>query len=458
MQATETMRFLANSPLFEALPQETLVEVAGQASVQQYRAGEMIVWQGQLSGFVYLIARGIASVMRLGLTKQASTLAYLMPGQSFGEVGILENQPRSASIAALTDMQVLAFERADFLRILQCYPAVAIGLARILGAYLVDANRRHLHGATESRLILLFDLGVDVEIDGLGHLLAATLGRNRAQPTAYTAYPDPSRLAAALGVDPIPGTYQRSAGYDLVLANGADSLPTAVRSTLLIDQLLGQYRNAIISLPDTLDATSMVLLEHAAHIMLVAPPTEAGLRRLQQLRADLTRYTASGRTGVSVIAIRGRGEPQELRYLSEANYELPSLPPLAADAAGIVPAAVAQVIETLIDRIDRSHQLVLYIPTTIAVDQAFDTTTYVERTLAFLGERFGGATSKPASGVWRSEMAGLVGETVYLVETYATDADLMMHLDAVVAYIKQLKRQLGQEAMALEVDQKLVLI
>jgi CRP-like cAMP-binding protein len=449
---------LANSPLFEALPQETLVEVAGQASVQHYRAGDMIVWQGEPSAAVYLIARGIASVMRLGPTKQASTLAYLMPGQSFGEVGILENQPRSASIAALTNMQVLAFEREDFLRILHRYSAVAIGLARILGAYLVDANRRHLHGATESRLILLFDLGVDAEIDGLGHLLAATLGRNRAQPTAYTAYPDPARLAAVIDVATIQDTYQHADGYDIVLAHARDSLPAAVRTTLLIDQLLGQYRNAIISLPDTLDATSMVLLEHATHIVLVAPPTEAGLRRLRQLRADLTRYTASGITGVSVIAIRGRGEPQELRYLSEADYQLPSLAALAADVAGILPETVAQVIETLIDRIERSHQLVLYIPTTIAVDQAFDTTTYVERTLAFLGERFGGATSKPASGVWRSEMAGLVGETVYLLETYATEADLMMHLDAVVAYIKQLKRELGQEAMALEVDQKLILI
>jgi CRP-like cAMP-binding protein len=458
MQATETMRFLAISPLFEALPQETLAEVAGKASVQQYRAGDMIVWQGQLSGSVYVIARGIVSVMRLGPTKQASTLAYLMPGQSFGEVGILENQPRSASILALTDVEVLAFEREDFLRILHRYPTVAIGLARILGAYLVDANRRHLHGATESRLILLFDLGAEGAVDGLGHLLAATLGRNRAQPTVYTAYPDPSRLAAALGADTIQGAYHHPAGYDIVLAHAQDVLPAAVRTTLLIDQLLGQYRNAIISLPDTLDATSMVLLEHATHVVLAPPPTEVGLRRLRQLRADLTRYTASGRTGISVIAIRGRGEPQEPRGFNEADYELPSLAPLAADVGGIVPAAVAQVIDTLIDRIDRSHQLVLYIPTTIAVDQTFDTTTYVERTLAVLGARFGGATSKQASGVWRSEMAGLVGETVYLVETYATEADLMMHLDAVVAYIKQLKHELGQEAMALEVDQKLILI
>jgi CRP-like cAMP-binding protein len=458
MQATESMRFLANSSLFSELTAETLAEVAAQASVQQYQAGDMIVWQGEPSGAVYVIERGIASVTRLGLSKQATTLAYLMPGQSFGEVGILENQPRSASIAALTDVEVLAFEREDFLRILHRYPVVAIGLARILGSYLVDANRRYVHGTTASRLILLFDLGVEGAVDGLGQRLAATLGRNRAQPTVYTAYPDPARLAVALEADTIPGTYQHPAGYDIVLEQAQGVLPAAVRTTLLLDQLLGQYRNAIISLPATLDATSMVLLEHATHLVLVVPPTEAGLRRLRQLRADLTRYTASGRTGISVIAIHGRGEPQELHVLSEADYELPPLASLAADAAGIVPAAVAQVIETLIDRIDRSHQLVLYIPTTIAVDQTFDTTTYVERTLAFLGKRFGGATSKPASGVWRSEMAGLVGETVYLVETYATEADLMTHLDAVVGYIKQLKHELGQEAMGLEVDQKLILI
>jgi CRP-like cAMP-binding protein len=451
------MRILATSPLFEGLTHAELSQVASKASVQYYQAGDMIVWQGQPSAAVFVIVRGIASVTRLAPGKQTSTLAYLMPGQSFGEVGILENQPRSANVAALTDMEVLAFERRDFLDILHCYPAVAIGLASILGMYLADANRRHQHGASESRLILLFGLGVDTAIDGLGHLLATTLGRNLAQPTAYTAYPTPARLATALGAETMQGTYHHPTGYDIVFPDQDDSFPTMVRTTLLLDQLLGQYRNAIIGLPDMFDATSMVLLEHAAHVVLVVPPTEAGLRRLRQLRADLTRYTASGRTGVSVIAVRGRRAPQEPRVFDAADYELPSLAPFAA-ARSSVPKAVAQVIETLIGRIDRSHQLVLYIPTTLAVDQTFDTTAYVERTLTFLGARFGGATSKQASGVWRSEMAGLVAETVYLVQTYATEADLMMHLDAVVAFIKELKHELGQEAMALEVDQKLILI
>jgi toxin YoeB len=86
----------------------------------------------------------------------------------------------------------------------------------------------------------------------------------------------------------------------------------------------------------------------------------------KRARRDLTRYTASGKTWLSAIAVRGQEEPQEPRVFGESDYELPSL---VANAGASVPEAVAQVIETLIDRIDRSHQPVLYIPTTIAIDR-----------------------------------------------------------------------------------------
>ena len=124
----------------------------------------------------------------------------------------------------------------------------------------------------------------------------------------------------------------------------------------------------------------------------------------------------------------------------------------------MLPEAVAQVVNSLIDRIERTHQLAISIPTTLAGDQAANTSPYVERTLALLGPRFDGATSKQAHGVWHRKMVGLVCEDVYLVQTYATDADLMQYLDEVVAYVRGIKRELQQEAMALEMDQKLILI
>jgi len=447
MLAAEITRFLETSPPFCGLSERALADVAAKALVQRFQPGEMVVWQGEPSATVYLLTSGIAAVTLLTAAgRQSRTLAYLMPGESFGEVGILENQPRSASVVALTDITVLAFERDDFLGILGRYPSVAIEVARLLGHYLVESDRRQTQGADGSRLILVFDLGASVDVVRLGHVLAATLARKLSQPTAYTEYPDPSRLADDATARPRPE------GYDIFLCAEDLTLPGGVRATLLLDQLLSQYRNAVVALPAAADANCPVLLERAAHFILLAPPTAEGRRRLQQLRADLARYTASGRAGLStIVALDGVSSPDQ-STLDEADYVLQSLaaePPAEATVAAI---------ETLIDRIDRSHQIAVYIPTTIAVDQAADTSAYVQRTLELLGARFGGATNKPARGVWRSDTAGLVGETVHLVETYASEADLNAYLDEVVDYIKGLKRELQQEAMALEVDQKLILI
>ena len=94
------------------------------------------------------------------------------------------------------------------------------------------------------------------------------------------------------------------------------------------------------------------------------------------------------------------------------------------------------------------------------VDQAVGTSAYVERTLRFLGDRFGGATAttEDAQGVWKSDQLGLVGETVHIVRTYITQRDLQRHLPDVVEYMEQLKVELRQEARALEANQRLILI
>jgi hypothetical protein len=51
-----------------------------------------------------------------------------------------------------------------------------------------------------------------------------------------------------------------------------------------------------------------------------------------------------------------------------------------------------------------------------------------------------------------------VGETVNIVESYMNRTDMNLYLDEVVTLVKRLKLELGQEAMALEVDRKLTLI
>src|ERR671932_2929049 len=176
MVTTAILPCLAQTSLFAGVPMDVLADVAGKLSDHQYQPSEMIVWQGEPSSMVYVITRGIATVTRLVPGSQrATTLAYLMPQQSFGEIGIMEGRPRAASVVARTALEVVALQQQDFLDLLHTYASVAIALARTLGHHVVDANRRQAQRTMPSRLIVLYSIGDGVASSGLGHTLAMTL-------------------------------------------------------------------------------------------------------------------------------------------------------------------------------------------------------------------------------------------------------------------------------------------
>jgi CRP-like cAMP-binding protein len=442
---------LAAHPLFEGLTPEALADVAQYVRLQQYAPGSIMVWQGEASTTISLMERGLAAVTHLaGLNQEAHVLAYLMPGASFGEIGILDQQPRSATVQALTEVEALVLTRDDFLAILRRYPTVAIALARRLGQALVAADRRHHQETHPARLILVYDLGVGVGALGLGQALATQLGRQAASKTALVVYQDAEVTPGARE----PVVIRQDAAYDR-LSPGADTtLPPAVQATLLADQIARQYDNAVVVLPEMSDTTRLVWLMHAQHVVLFVAPSASGREQLHHAQRHLARYTASGQTGVSVVVAGLPGDqPEPIR----ADYviTLDKLSPLQGTEAS---PELERIVTTLIERINHTHQVAIYIPTTVAVDQMADTSGYVERTLAFLGSQFGGATSTPAAGVWQSEVVGLVREAVHLVQTYATSTDLHRHLPEVVNYVKMLKLELQQEAMALEVDHQLMLL
>jgi hypothetical protein len=141
----------------------------------------------------------------------------------------------------------------------------------------------------------------------------------------------------------------------------------------------------------------------------------------------------------------------EIAYSAEmaspADYTLENLPPM-----------LKKVAETLVDKLTRSHQISVYIPTTIETDQTSDTTRLVNDTLAFLGRLFGSAASSESRGTSSSEQAVSPSEAVHIVRSYATKTDLEKYLPDILEYLDRLKIELKQEAIALEVNQKLMLI
>jgi CRP-like cAMP-binding protein len=82
-----------------------------QHHAQQVPAGTVLVFENEVSRKMYVIKRGQAKVFKQYLG-QRITLAVLGPGEIFGEMGFVDAQPRSASVEALTDMEVVVIDGA----------------------------------------------------------------------------------------------------------------------------------------------------------------------------------------------------------------------------------------------------------------------------------------------------------------------------------------------------------
>ncbi|MGI6225707.1 MAG: hypothetical protein ACOYJ1_05555 [Peptococcales bacterium] len=105
-----------------------------------------------------------------------------------------------------------------------------------------------------------------------------------------------------------------------------------------------------------------------------------------------------------------------------------------------------------------SSKITLYVPATTNTDQAIDNSQYVDRAAKFFSECFGGSTSTPALGYWMSPVAGLVKEETTIVFAYCADKDLQANIDQVVDLCESLKKEMAQEAIALEINGEMYFI
>ncbi|MDD4354228.1 MAG: hypothetical protein PHN56_07290 [Candidatus Nanoarchaeia archaeon] len=100
----------------------------------------------------------------------------------------------------------------------------------------------------------------------------------------------------------------------------------------------------------------------------------------------------------------------------------------------------------------------IYIPSTINVNETFDNSLYVDNTLKLLSEYFGGSTSYKAVGCWISQNTGLIKENVTICESYCKELDLQKNISDIIDYCEKLKTELKQEAISLEVNNKLYFV
>lgn len=114
---------LAQTPLFSALNARELRQVLQVTEVESYADGQMIFVEGQAGEQLYIVLSGQIEVVRSG-----SPVARLQPGEHFGEMSLIRDQPRSASARAVGLTQLMVIHRNNFFEILRSEHRLAVKL------------------------------------------------------------------------------------------------------------------------------------------------------------------------------------------------------------------------------------------------------------------------------------------------------------------------------------------
>jgi CRP/FNR family transcriptional regulator, cyclic AMP receptor protein len=124
---------------FSGLDEKILNKLSDACIVRQFTKNETIVRQGEMGLGLYLIAKGRVKVDR----EQGGTrvqVAELGPEQFFGEMSLLDNKPRSATVTGIEDTECLLLTRDSFVKLMNKYPEIPIRMARVLSDRLRVAN------------------------------------------------------------------------------------------------------------------------------------------------------------------------------------------------------------------------------------------------------------------------------------------------------------------------------
>ena len=147
-------QFLRRVPLFAHLSETEIDRLAESARERNYPRNSVILFEDDPGDALYMVVTGQVKVVLIGEDGREVILSVLHEGNFFGEMALIDDEPRSAHVIAMQDSNLLVLRREDFQRRLQEVPTIALGLLReishrlrraddkIGGLVLLDVNGR----------------------------------------------------------------------------------------------------------------------------------------------------------------------------------------------------------------------------------------------------------------------------------------------------------------------------
>lgn len=137
-----TADFLATVPLFRSLAPAEVTVFAGLAREKSYPKGSVILFEDDPGDSLFVVRAGRVKVVLVSEDGREVILGILGVGEHFGELSLIDDQPRSAHVVAMEESTLLVLRREDFRRRVEQNPAVAWALLLELSRRLRRADEK----------------------------------------------------------------------------------------------------------------------------------------------------------------------------------------------------------------------------------------------------------------------------------------------------------------------------
>jgi len=133
MRQNDKIDILKRVPLFSGLTKKQLRFLTRQVTEMHLGSGTVLATEGEQGREAMVIVSGSAEVRRKG-----RRIADLGPGTVLGEMSLISERPRNATVTAASDMVVLHMGSREFFDVLEAYPDVSLEILRTVAARLKE--------------------------------------------------------------------------------------------------------------------------------------------------------------------------------------------------------------------------------------------------------------------------------------------------------------------------------
>lgn len=465
--------FLANHPVVSDLPPQDIEQLHKLSRVHKLVADEVLLWQGKEFDFVGLVRNGLLRETRLQNDNLVNHVqGYIHRSEWIGLVELLTGSNNPYTLTSVAETDILLWPRNAFLNFLSQQPKFSLAISRLLSRQLEQHRKAQTHKS--GKIWVLEGLSPGVGTTTIALNLASLTSYQKAENSQtprvvlWNATNNTQNLRRQLH---LPEAYpwnspnelliQQEYGFDILAQTETNDYPPQVKLDITLNRLQADYDYIIIDSGSATDNDLLLRLRGQAGTLVTITDDPGAIKNPPDSHNKPLPFTRPGQTHILLL---NKTQPatkaippfhlvfpddKELLLKAKENKKT---------AINLFPqSAFSQSLTELHRQLSLTHTVGIFIPSSIDTNQNADTSTQIEAALQFFDNLFGKTANSEAKDIWQNS-SHPVTEQVVIVRTFVSKQALDSNLDAIIEFAVNLKKDISQEAVAIDIDNQLVLV